>query len=190
MRNRLPCSCCLPAQRRSARLSGMTPFGFTPPVRQRAGFTYVEVLVAATIMSLVAGVSMVLTESGRRMWLVTDAKLTSLQSGQIALNRLAEDLREASQTGLNCTASQLDFNLANPIIPVSYTLDLATKTLLRTVGGTPQAVAGGILGFTPTCMPNGLVRLDITAQTQAPQSQTPQPIRSRTMQYQIVVPNP
>lgn len=157
----------------------------------RRGFTYVEVLVAATLMTLVAGISFMLTEAGRRMWMVADVKLTSLQSGQTALNRLTEDLRQASQASVICQAAQLDFNFVNPVAPVRYTLDAPNSTLLRSMNnGAAQAVAGHILGFTPTCLPNGLVRLDITAQPEAPLSRTPQPIRSRTMQYEIVVPNP
>ena len=147
--------------------------------RSAAGFTYVEVLVAATITTLVAGISMVLTESGRRMWLVTDAKLTSLESGQTALNRLTDDLRKARQTNLACVTTAtvscplppcLEFDPASGQPRVGYTRNQVANTLTRTQGGATQVIAGNVLAFTPTCLPNGLVRLDVTANTQTPQS--------------------
>ncbi len=81
-----------PERWRAAR-NKMVRVTCTPPARRQGGFTYVEVLVASAIMTVVAGVSIVMVESGRQMWLTTDANLNSLENGQIALNRLGEDVR-------------------------------------------------------------------------------------------------
>ena len=139
-----------------------------------AGFTLVElIIVGSVVFILVGGISMVLAETGRQVWNRTDSRIVSLQGAQRALDRMSEDLREASRStvvaGANCAADRLGFTIdrdgSGPIAPVAVLYTRAGDgTLSRDQDGAAQVVAARLTGFTPTCGANGLIRLEVTAQ--------------------------
>lgn len=161
------------------------------------GFTIVEVLiVGATLFTLLGGLSFVLAESGRRVWGQTDAELTSLFHAQRGLSRLNEDLHRASQTGLLCNAALqtvsfcINNSCADGGIPVIYQCNncdaIGQGILTRAQDVDPaQTVAMGVLGFTPLCQADGVVRLTLTTQVA-----TRQGFATQTLQTQVWVQNP
>lgn len=68
----------------------------TPRPHAADGFTLVEVLVVAVLVSLFTGTLFVLASTGHQAWARTDAQLANLTTVQKALDRLGEDLRVAS----------------------------------------------------------------------------------------------
>ncbi len=167
--------------------------------QKTCGLTLVEVLVvSATFLVLIGGISLVLASSGQRVWNRTDAQLVSITQVQQGLNRLSEDLHRASQTGLVC-------NPANPPPPsLSFCVNGACPggtrvtyqctscnaagqgTLLRTEGANPaRIVATRISAFTPSCQAGGVVQIVLSTQ-----GTTPQGVGSQSVQTQIFVQNP
>ena len=134
------------------------------------GMSLVEVLAVSLIVALVGGVTLVLIQTGRRVWGSTEMKVTSLTQAQIALNRLTEDLRQACRATLSCAAGQVVFkraptcDAADP--QITYAYNQAERTLTRQIDANPAAtVASAVETFAPVCLPDGTVRVTLTAQT-------------------------
>ena len=86
-----------------------------------------------------------------------------------ALDRLSDDLRRATRgetdttKQMTCEANQITFYPAAGGSAVTYSLD--NGSLVRTQDAAAKPMAGQIVAFTPSCQANGLVRLQLTAQT-------------------------
>jgi len=137
--------------------------------RPTLAFTLVEILVVAVLLSLVGGVTFLLSSAGRGVWVRTDAKLASMTDAQRAVDRITEELRRGAQTPLpDCGAgTSLGFQLATGNMAgeqVSY--QLAGTALTRSVNGAAATiVASGLADFRTRCQPGGLVRFSLTAST-------------------------
>ena len=135
------------------------------------GFTFVEVLIVAALFTLFGIVALIMGQAGGQAWMTTDSRLETMTTVQIALNRLSEDLRKASQATLSAAACSeatgLSFKPLNPdgsLGPaILYVLDGGALTRTQT-GGAPQVVAGGVTQFRPTCQADGIVKLQLTTQ--------------------------
>ena len=139
----------------------------------RAGFTLVEISVVAVIVALVFGGTMfVVAQSGKQVWERTDARMATLNQVQIAVNRVSDDLHNASQANLACVAGAtatcttppcLEFTPAGALPRVTYQRTGAGN-LTRTQNGATQTVAANLVTFLPSCGGGGLVRLHVSAQ--------------------------
>ena len=150
---------------------------------ERGEFTYVEMLVVAVVFSLVIGAMFVLSQTGNQMWVHTDDSLANVTSAQIAMDRITEDLRQASSSaGLTCASDNLQFTVgANRI-----TYSRSGTELHKQVGAAPaMTVAGSVTSFTPTCQSNNVVRLQLTAQVSSLR-----PTLQKTLESQVWVQNP
>lgn len=127
--------------------------------RPRCGFTIVELVLTSVIMVGIATVLLVFAVTGRRVWGVADVQLTSLNEAQRAMNRLTEDLREATQASLNCGAV-LSFQRFGG---GATTYRIIAGKLTRDTGAGPQPIASGAETFMTAC-PSPLVRISLTVQ--------------------------
>ena len=142
-------------------------------------------IVASVVFVLVSGITLTLSQAGQQVWVRMDGALVSLSDAQRALDRVSEDLRQASQANLVCAAGQLDFDLIGGG-HITYILDANTKRLTRDDATLAKVVADGIASFTPTCQAgSGLVRLHLLAQRTTPAGSWNQPLDS-----QVFVQNP
>lgn len=184
-----------PASNRSRRYSTLScchhpQAAARPPVehaatrqstRGTAAFTLTElVVVSAILTSVVAGLGVVMTQSGAFVWERTDLRLTAMADAQRAMDRLTEDLRSASLATLGqgvgggCSeAAGMSFRKfePDPADPTQLVLSpfiIYTRVgtqLTRTVDGqAPQVVAGHVVLFAPVCQPGGVVWLRVSAQ--------------------------
>ncbi len=137
------------------------------------GFTLVEVLMTMLILSFLSGVLLVFAQTGGAVWQSAEARLTSLDDAQRAMNRLTEDIRRASQGCFGpCTADDLSMarrinGVCDDATRVTYRRE-ATGLLSRTAGaGAPQIVATGLTALTAACQPQGVVAIAIQARADA-----------------------
>jgi len=131
-------------------------------------FTLVEVMVASVIASMVGGAALLLAQTGRQVWGLTDARLASLTDAQRAIDRVSEDLRNACQATLASAEAQLAFRQApdcedeDPTITYRYAAGRLTRQVDEEA---PVTVASGLSAFSAAHLGNGLVRLRVTAQS-------------------------
>lgn len=150
--------------------------------------TFVELLIVGLIVALVInGMAFALATSSKMTWIRTDTRMTSLTAAQRALNRLSQDLHGASQATLDCdTANQVAFTPVGTVGLVTYTLNTASNTLMRTdtLGTVP--VAGYIQSFSSVCQrDNPLVRLQLTARVPMVNTFVDQPL---SIQVRVISP--
>ena len=132
------------------------------------GVTLVEQLIVATIfLGLTLGVSWTLSETTQRTWDLTNARLDTVFSTEKALNRLRQDLNQASQSSLVCEGERLTLCLAAPCaeggVAVSYQRDGVNAALIRAQqGNLSETISFGVLAFTPVCQAEGVVRILLT----------------------------
>ena len=139
------------------------PLNLERLLRGSGGFTFVELLIVGLIVVLVVnGMAWALVSTGQNIWRRTDSEMTLLAAVQRALDRVSEDLYQASQATVTCPAGQLTFVPAAGGTAITYSI--SGGNLVRTQNGTTQPMAGEITAFTPSCQANGLVRLELTAQ--------------------------
>jgi hypothetical protein len=163
------------------------------------GFTIVELLiVGGVVFILLGGMTLVLSESGRRLWIQSDAEIVTLSDAQRALMRINEDLRNARQANLSCTTAAtatcttppcLEFDPAGGGGRLTYQRT-AGGLLTRSVGGATQTVGSGLSGFLPTCQANGLVKLLVAAQVTGTDGGVPYIVSNRVLLSQVHVQNP
>ena len=131
----------------------------------RKGFTFVEVLMVALILALVGGAVMVLAQTGRSIWVNTDARLATMASAGQAVSRITEDLRNACASTLTCAGNSLSFRqvpcgVADPRI----TYARVGKTLTRQVEGDTSTIAApDIVEFSARCA-NSMARVMLATQ--------------------------
>jgi len=131
-----------------------------------AGFTLVESCMVAVITPVLAGTLLVMSQTGLRVWAMTEARLNSLTEPQRALNRLAEDVRNADPNSWSiCQAKTLEFTKADSATTIHYALN--GTTLMRTEGLVSQVVASGLTEFVPTCQA-GVVSIKLTTTVASP----------------------
>jgi prepilin-type N-terminal cleavage/methylation domain-containing protein len=112
--------------------------------RLRAGFSLVEVMVAATLSAII--LTGILTtfvffgKSGMRMIRYTDMEANARE----ALGRFAQDARQAQDAAW---LSSQSLRLTVDTVPVTYTYNSGAKTLTRTVGGATEVLVRSISGF-------------------------------------------
>ena len=160
---------------------------------QRGLITITELFITAVILTLLAGVLLVMGSAGQQVLMTSDAKLDSQSDAQRVINRISEDLRNTTITSLatagHCApaaVSPTPMFILDPIDPDGPLGPLAapaqvryvftppagqntTGRLERTQGGVTTVVSSRITAFTPTCTPaTGMVRLQVTAQVRTP----------------------
>lgn len=158
----------------------------------RRGFSLVELLIVGVIMfGLLGGMAYVIIQTGTSVWGRTDTRLASLETVQRAMGRVRQDLNQARQATLTCSAvaEQLDFDpiptIGGP--HVTYRRNAQTNQLIRTPQGqVGQVVAGGVTRFTPLGCAAGLVTLEITARVVT----ADQAVSTQTLKSQLMVRNP
>ena len=135
------------------------------------GFTLVEIMIVVAIFSLFGIAVLVMGQAGGQAWMTTDAQLEAMTTAQIALNRLSEDLRKASQATLLAAACSeatgLSFQQLNPdgsLAPAILYVRNGDELTRTQAGEPPQVVAGGVTQFRPTCQADGIVKLQLTTQ--------------------------
>lgn len=168
--------------------------------RATAGFSLVELLiVGGVIFVLVNGVTLVLAQSGKQVWERAESGVTTVSDAQRALDRITEDLQNARQANLSCqtavsatciTPPCLVFDLADGSGRVTYQLSVIGQVLRTLDQGQPQVVGSGLTDFTPTCLPNSLVKLDVTAEATARTGTQQYTLATRPMTSTVFVQNP
>ncbi|MEK7878371.1 MAG: prepilin-type N-terminal cleavage/methylation domain-containing protein [candidate division NC10 bacterium] len=128
--------------------------------RVRCGYTLVELLMVVVIMFVaVGGLVLVLNEAGRNTWLTTQAQGDSQTEAQRVIDRISEDVRNASRAQVRCAAAapQLQIGLDGAPTEIEYTFagGGGTGTLGRSVGvgGASITLASRLMVF--TCSPIG-----------------------------------
>lgn len=140
------------------------------------GLTLVETLMVSAVFAIVGGALMVTSRSMQQASLQQDADRARALQAQKAVDRMAEDLRNASSTiGLACGANQLTMTIPGaPNTAVTYSCagcsDAAPGVLLRATNPATitLTIASGITVFTSVCatVPGGSVAtLTLAAQT-------------------------
>ncbi len=178
----------------------------------RNGLTLVEIMIVSLLMVIVGGAIMLMMSSSQAAWMTTDVRLELMTNSQRALDRISEDLRQASAnpiaafslitTGANCAANTLQFISLKPGETnnvIGYTLAGGQLTRASTptngpptytpTGATPtQVVGAGLASFTPACSATavGVVDLTLIAQPPTPDSRIP----PQTIVSKIWVQNP
>jgi len=122
--------------------------------RVRCGYTLVELLVVVLIVFVaVGGLLLVLSEAGRNTWLTTQAQVDSQTEAQRVLDRISQDVRNASRAQVRCNAAapQLEIGPNGNPAEIEYrctgcTVGGGTGTLDRTVGGINPVRLGSRLG--------------------------------------------
>jgi hypothetical protein len=178
----------------------------------RNGLTLVEVMIVSLLLVLVGGASVIMMSSSHTAWTTTDLRLELMTNSQRALDRLSEDLRQASANpiaafsltapGANCAANTLQFISLKPGETnnmISYTLggNQLTRSSTPTEGppfytlngdATTHVVGAGLASFTPACSATavGVVTLTLLAQPTTPDSRVP----PQTIVSQVWVQNP
>ncbi|MBI2495787.1 MAG: hypothetical protein HYW10_04405, partial [Candidatus Omnitrophica bacterium] len=150
------------------------------------GVTLTEVLVVSLVLTLVGGVFFTVATAGERVTRRTELKLANITVTKRALNRLDEDLRQASAASLQCACP------SPPCPPGERTLQFTRmttsvlyqrtgSTLTRTVdGGIPQPIAGGLAAFeVGGCNATGLVTVAVTAAVPTDSVVSPYRVQSR-----------
>ena len=140
--------------------------------RRTAGFTFLELLIVGSVVFvLMGGIMLAFSRVGAQVWNRTEVRQVSLSDAQRALDRMSEDLRQASQTGLACAVDTLTLT---PAVggggQIQYSR-AANGQLSRLQGGVTVVVGSGLTAFTPTCSAAGnagLTRLALTAQATGP----------------------
>lgn len=160
-----------------------------PRLSQRQGMTMVEVLIVSLIFALVGGMTLTLAQTNRQVWSRTDAKLVSLTSAQLAMNRLTEELHQACQSTLVCSANELALKrfpacgAADPTVRYKR----VGNRLSRQVGAeAPISVTEGLTIFAPSCLSSGVVKLTLTTQAYA----SGVPSATQTLESDVWVRNP
>lgn len=131
----------------------------------RRGMTLVEVMMAATILFIAGGAICVLAQIGNRLWGSTASRLDSIASAQRALNRMTDDLHQASLASFSPPSCQLPFSFTiNNGNKITYSL--ASQALMRkeeagAVTLFDQSLATGLEAFTVSCG-GGLVNFNVT----------------------------
>ena len=167
------------------------------PLRRR-GFTLVEVLIVAVIMTLIGGAIMVLALTGRKVSDLTNARLTTLTDAERAVARVTEDLRLASQQTAVCNFMTQVLIIGPPGGPgITYTFNPQNRQLTRSTllgGGAMlnQVVASGLTAFQVQCDSKSgvqfkpkVVQVTVTAQDRS----SPWPL-PQTLSSQIWIRNP
>ncbi|MBI4597596.1 MAG: hypothetical protein HY737_04245 [Candidatus Omnitrophica bacterium] len=150
---------------------------------RRGEFTFVEVMVVATVFSLMSGSLLVMTQTGNRIWQHTDDSLANTTGAQIAMDRIVEDLRRASATaGLACAADSLQMRVGADQITYARAGALLTKQVNNDPATT---VAGGLTAFTPTCQADNVVKVQLVVRGNGMRSELAQ-----TLESQVWVQNP
>jgi type II secretory pathway pseudopilin PulG len=98
-----------------------------------AGLTYVEVLVTALLLALVAAAHLPLLTGGQQGYDEASRRQEMIQNGRIALDKLLRELR-AAETFQTLSATQISFTLfwgdASGVLPtVEYAVNPATNAL-------------------------------------------------------------
>lgn len=147
----------------------------------RRGFSLVEVMLVALVLSLVGGVFFTVADSGTQIWERSDARLVGVNAAQRTLDLMGEDLRKGSLASLQCPCpvtacppgerriqvDVLDITQAPPgnITTVVYRRNATTSNLERVVAGTSQVMVSGLTTFNVvTCDPGGLVTVRLTTE--------------------------
>jgi Tfp pilus assembly protein PilE len=139
----------------------------------RQGFTFVEILISAVVMTFLGGVAVVMAQASGQLWNRTDVRMTAISDTQRVMNHLVEDLTRASRTDIVCTPGadgnplddQISFFLAPRAsgIDVSYSVNGA-RELVRAQGVSAVTVAPNMTAFVPTCSAGGLIDLMVATQ--------------------------
>ena len=139
------------------------------------GFTLVEMLITAVIMTVVGGMIIIFIQVSRQSWLLTDTRLTAQVAVQQAMNRLREDVRAADQGSVTClpgngadvTDDRLRLTQDDGATAIEYRL--SGTSLIRQRGGVDQAVASDIAAFiVPAICSGGLATVTVTARVSSP----------------------
>ena len=139
------------------------------------GFTLVEIVLTALLMTLVGGLGWSIATAHERLAGSTTAHLDAVATTQRSLNWLQQDLRSASRGTLKCQCLaapcppgernlRMDVTRGDP--PVTQAIEYRREggRLTKSIdGGAPQVVADGLSAFLATCGADGIVTLDLTA---------------------------
>lgn len=174
---------------------------------QHGLLTITELIMAAAITALLAGVLLVMGMSSQQALMTSDAKLDSQSDAQHIINRLSEDLRSTSRTSLIaetnggfCAANNFRIDPIDPDGPGPLTAPAQVRyvftptpapnvigSLVRLQAGNMQIVSIRVAAFTPTCDINtGLVTLQVT--TQATTSRGRQVVQTLNTNVWVTVP--
>lgn len=153
------------------------------------GWTLVEVLIVTVVVTVIGGLGLVLSASGEQLWVLTDARMAAMTTGQSAVNRLSEALRTARRATLDCAVpGALAFTQTDGTA-VAFRCegctDASPGVLVQEVDAQPQVVAAGLADASFTCSPEGVVSLAVTAQVT-----TMRGVATQTLTAQVWVKNP
>jgi prepilin-type N-terminal cleavage/methylation domain-containing protein len=138
------------------------------------GFTLAELLVAFAILALALAAIVGVQQTAQRAYLTGDRKAEVQQNARFALERLADEIRQATAVTA-ATASSITF--AGPAGVVTYTLNQGalTRNDVALIGGVAALTfayhgANDALLGVPVGAPASVRRVDVTIRTRSEDS--------------------
>lgn len=143
------------------------------------GYTLVEFLVVAVVLIILGLAAVILMETGKSSWVLTDTQLQTQTEAQRVIDRVAEDAREATASNVTCTGGGAGVQVI-PVTgpPITYTLAATpsppglpdTNTLTRSQGGTAVVMATRLVEFScvKASAESQVVQLQVTARSRTP----------------------
>lgn len=154
------------------------------------GFTFVEILIAVTIFLILMLAAYTVMDVGRNAWFTGEASGQLRQEIIRPFMRMETELKETSPAQINLTignsSSSLTFKIPQDVDldgstldsagniewsgNITYSLDLASNQIKRTVSGTTTILANDIvfLLFTRPLSSAARLQIDITARKMSP----------------------
>jgi hypothetical protein len=141
----------------------------------------VEFLVVAVVLIIVGLAAVILMETGRSSWVLTDTQLQTQTEAQRVMDRIGEDARKARASNVTCTGGGAGVQIipepehGGPITyAVTETLSPPglpdTNTLTRSQGGAEVVIATRLVEF--SCVKASaeaqVIQLRVTARSRTP----------------------
>lgn len=109
------------------------------------GFTLVEMLMAATIFSIIAAGMALSFMSGMRLWARAQRQEGALAEALLTLERMAREVRQSVDVpaiGFGGTASEVSFPclVGDSVVQLTYAFDRSNKTLRRRQVGLKEII--------------------------------------------------
>ncbi len=153
----------------------------------KKGFTLLETMVVALIISVIIGALFQVLSTGRVSWSSADTQITLQQDLRRASEEIAGDLHKSGITRVSCPAdgvtyTAISFNTSQGAlstgvvnwssVPINYSL--SGGQIIRDEGAESRVVANNItsLGFTRGATTPEIVTVSLTAQRSNPYGRT------------------
>jgi prepilin-type N-terminal cleavage/methylation domain-containing protein len=105
------------------------------------GFTLTELLVVTAVLGLILAAVVLIQQQGQQAYVMGSNRVESQQNARVALDRMTQDLRAATAITAIPSATSVSFTDQGG---AAVTYSLSGANLVRTEGGTPTTLIGGV----------------------------------------------